>query len=78
MKEKVIKYIKENNMLNINDSVVIGVSGGSDSMCLFSILLELKSEYSLKLYVVHINHCIRGENANKDMEYVEKSARKMI
>ena len=47
MKEKVIKYIKENNMLNINDSVVIGVSGGSDSMCLFSILLELKSEYSL-------------------------------
>lgn len=72
MKEKVIKYIKENNMLNINDSVVIGVSGGSDSMCLFSILLELKSEYSLKLYVVHINHCIRGENANKDMEYVEK------
>lgn len=76
MKEKVIKYIKENNMLNKNDSIVIGVSGGSDSMCLFSILLELKNEYNLKLYVVHINHCLRGKDADKDMEYVEKVCKK--
>lgn len=75
MKEKVIKYIEENNMLNKNESVVVGVSGGSDSMCLFSILWELKERYGIKLYVVHINHCLRGEEADKDMEYVEKVCR---
>lgn len=71
IKEKVLKFIKKNNMLNVGQSVVVGVSGGSDSMCLLNILLSIKDEYSLKLYVVHIHHGIRGKSADEDATFVE-------
>lgn len=71
MKEKVLKYINRYHMLSKGESVVVGVSGGSDSMCLLSLLMEIKELYDLRLYVVHINHGIRGKAADMDMEYVE-------
>lgn len=70
LKEKVKKCITKYNLLEKNDSVVVGVSGGPDSMTLLTVLLELKKEYNLKIYVAHINHMIR-ENAIKDEEYVQ-------
>ncbi len=54
-------------MIDIGETVVVGVSGGADSMCLLSVLLEL----GVKVYVVHINHMLRGIDADNDMEYVE-------
>lgn len=71
MNEKVLNYIKEFNMINPNESVVVGVSGGSDSMCLLGLLLELRESMNLKLHVVHIHHGIRGNEADEDMAYVE-------
>ncbi len=71
MNEKVLNYIKEFNMINPNESVVVGVSGGSDSMCLLGLLLELRKSMNLKLHVVHIHHGIRGNEADEDMAYVE-------
>lgn len=68
----VFKYVKENRMLINNDKVVLGVSGGADSVCLFFVFLELKKEYNLDLYVVHVNHGIRGEAAKNDAIYVEQ------
>lgn len=58
-------------MLKYGDSVVAGVSGGADSMCLIDILDSLKEKYGLKLYVVHVNHGIRGETAERDEEHVK-------
>lgn len=66
--DKVRKYIELNKMLKDGDSVVVGVSGGADSMCLLSVLLEL----SFDVKVVHINHMLRGKAADEDMSYVEK------
>lgn len=71
MNEKVLNYIKEFNMINPNESVVVGVSGGSDSMCLLGLLLELRESMNLKLHVVHIHHGIRGIEADEDMAFVE-------
>ena len=68
MLDKIRKYIKLNNMLADGDSVVVGVSGGADSMCLLSVLIEL----GFDVKVVHINHMIRGIDADEDMRYVEK------
>ncbi len=68
MLDKVRKYIELNKMLEVGDSVVVGVSGGADSMCLLSVLLEL----SFDVKVVHINHMLRGKAADEDMSYVEK------
>jgi len=71
MIEKVRAYIKEQNMLSDGDKVVVGVSGGADSMCLLSCLMELRKDYGLELFVVHVNHGIRGEEARADAEYVK-------
>lgn len=64
------KFIDEEKMLNKGDSIVIGVSGGADSMALFDVLYELKDEMSLELFVVHINHGLRKE-AFEEAEYVK-------
>lgn len=72
MLNKVKKYIESNRMLSKKEKVVLGVSGGADSVCLFFVLLELREVYQLELHVVHVNHLIRGEEADADQEYVEK------
>ena len=75
LEEKVRKTIREYNLIEKNDSIVVGVSGGPDSMTLLSILLKLKEEYNLKIYVAHVNHMLR-ENAIKDEEYVKEFCKK--
>lgn len=71
MIEKVRNYIKQYNMLVPGDTVVTGVSGGADSLCLLFMLKEFAQEMSLKLAVVHVNHGIR-EEAAEDAAYVKK------
>lgn len=71
LQEKVRNIIAKYNLLDKGDSVIVGVSGGPDSMTLLTLLLELKEEYNLQIYVAHVNHMIR-ENAIKDEEYVKK------
>lgn len=75
LEEKVRKTIREFNLIEKNDSIVVGVSGGPDSMTLLSILLKLKEEFNLKIYVAHVNHMLR-ENAIKDEEYVKEFCKK--
>ncbi len=58
-------------MLQPRDKVVLGVSGGADSVCLLFVLLEWAKECPLELRVVHVNHGIRAE-AGEDARYVEK------
>lgn len=72
MLNKVKQYIESNRMLNKKEKVVLGVSGGADSVCLFFVLLALRDTYELELHVVHVNHMIRGEEADADQSYVEK------
>ena len=65
-KKKIKEYIEKYNMLNKGDGVVLGLSGGPDSVCLFFVLLALKEEYNLTISAVHINHMIRGNDADED------------
>jgi len=55
-----------------NDKVVVGVSGGADSMCLLSLLLECKKYVDFSVIAIHINHNIRNEEAVRDEEFVRK------
>ena len=73
MKEKFLKTIKKYNQIDNGDSIVVGVSGGPDSMCLLNLLNEIKKEglLSFNIYVAHINHMIR-EEAIDDEKYVEE------
>ena len=50
--------------------MVVGVSGGADSVCLLSVLLHLREEFNIKLICAHVNHMFR-ETAVRDEEYVQ-------
>ena len=76
MRNKVLETIKKNNLINKNDKIVIGVSGGPDSICLLHILNELKSKLNFEICVAHINHMIRPE-AEEETQYVEDYCRKL-
>ncbi len=58
-------------------SVVLGVSGGVDSVCLLHLLAGLASDRGLTLYVVHVHHGIRGADADADAAFVEAEARRL-
>jgi len=66
MYSKVIKTIEKYHMLKKGDNVVVGLSGGADSCSLVHILSRLRLEYDLNITAVHINHGIRGEEADRD------------
>ncbi len=59
-------------MLTQTDSVIAGVSGGADSVCLLFILLSLQKEMGFSLTVAHIHHGIRGESADEDEAFVRQ------
>ena len=70
LESKVLAYCNRHGMFQEGDSVVLGVSGGADSVCLLFVLLALQEELALKLHVVHVNHGIR-EDAGEDAAYVK-------
>ena len=69
LKEQVLNTIKKYDLINENDKIICGVSGGPDSICMLDILKDLKEELKFELIVCHINHLIR-EEAISDEEYV--------
>ncbi|HID0865036.1 TPA: tRNA lysidine(34) synthetase TilS, partial [Clostridium botulinum] len=72
MKDVVINTIKKYNMIEANDKIIVGVSGGPDSMCLLHMLCLLKNQLRIKdIYVAHINHGVRGAESDADEKYVE-------
>lgn len=76
VKEKVLTTIQKYNLIQRNDKVVVGVSGGPDSMTLLNILNELKKELNIQIYVAHINHMLR-EEADSETTYVQDFCRRI-
>ena len=76
IEDKVINTINKYNMLKPGDKVVIGVSGGPDSITLLNILNNLKEKLNINIYVAHINHMIRKE-ADEETEYVKRFCEKI-
>lgn len=69
LKEQVLNTIKKYDLINENDKIICGVSGGPDSICMLDILKDLKEELKFEIIVCHMNHLIR-EEAISDEEYV--------
>lgn len=69
--KKIKDTILKNNLINSGEHIVIGLSGGPDSVCLFSVLKELSGEMGFSLYAVHVNHKMRPVAAEQDQAYVE-------
>ena len=77
LKEKVLSYIRTHNMLAPGQRVVAGLSGGADSVCLLSLLADLREEYSLELRAVHVHHGLRGEEADRDAAFSRELCRSL-
>ena len=70
-KNRINEFVEKYNMLEEGDGVVLGLSGGPDSVCLFFVLLALQNRFKFHLTAVHINHMIRGKDADEDQSFVE-------
>ena len=71
MFQKIFDYIKENHMIEAGDEVLVGVSGGADSVCLFFLLQKLQEKIPFHLTVMHINHSLR-QTADRDEIFVKE------
>ena len=76
MEEAVLKTIEKYNLINANDKIVLGVSGGPDSLFMLNILNNLKETLHIKLVVAHINHMIRDE-ADSEEQFVKAFCEKI-
>lgn len=70
IRDKIKKNIKEDRMFQAEDIVLVGVSGGADSICLLDHLYQLQGEFDICLKAMHIHHGLRGEEADRDAVYV--------
>ena len=76
LEEKFLKTVKENNMINENDVIVVGVSGGPDSIALLYCLNKFKTMLKYKIVCAHINHLIRKDSTDDEL-FVENACKKM-
>lgn len=73
--EKVFSFMEKHKMIQPGDKVVLGVSGGADSVCLLFLLLEYQKKTDFEMLAVHVDHGIRGAAAREDAAYVEELCR---
>ena len=72
MKDKVLRFIEQKNLIQKNDSILVALSGGPDSVCLLHILLELRDKLGINIAAAHVNHMLRGADADADEGFVQK------
>ena len=77
IEEKAEALIRKYNMIEKDDVVIAGVSGGADSVCLLFVLCALKEKYGFSVRVCHVNHGLRGADADADEQFVEELCRKL-
>ena len=80
MKQKVLETIKKYNLIQNGDKIVLGVSGGPDSISMLDILNEIRidktNNLDFNIVVAHVNHMIR-EEAEEDLEFVKNFCNKI-
>lgn len=76
MIKEILEKIKKEGTIKNNDKIVLGFSGGPDSVFLLEVLLKLQESIVFEIYLVHINHLLRGKDADEDEEFVREISKK--
>ena len=69
MLERIIERIKDEKIIENNDKIIVGFSSGPDSVFLLQVLLATQKYLNFEIILVHINHLLRGKNADIDEEF---------
>ncbi len=75
MRNKVYNTVKKYNMIEESDTVLIAVSGGADSVSLLHVLTSLQKDLGFEIAAAHVNHMIRGSEADRDERFVRNLCR---
>ena len=73
--KQIKEYMNIHHMTDEGDGILVAVSGGADSVCLLLVLSELSQELGIRLAAFHLNHGLRGEEADRDERYVQELCR---
>jgi len=73
--EKFTAFIEQHKLIRQNYYVLAAVSGGVDSIVLLHLLQQLEKSLDLRLEIIHVNHCLRGEQADRDQQFVDQLAK---
>ncbi|MCX4302629.1 MAG: tRNA lysidine(34) synthetase TilS [Clostridia bacterium] len=76
MEDRILQTINKYNLIEFGDKIVLGVSGGPDSVCMLMVLNKLKEKLGFDIVVGHVNHGLR-ENAKLDEKYVLELTQKL-
>jgi tRNA(Ile)-lysidine synthase len=74
LESKVLDFIQRYSLIPRKETVVVGVSGGADSVCLLHVLAKWQKRLGIKLHIAHLNHQLRGAESEADAEYVSNMA----
>lgn len=77
LEQRVLHFIREHHLVPSQSHLLVAVSGGPDSVCLLHILVRLMEELGIRLHVAHLNHQLRGAEAEADAQYVSNLARRL-
>lgn len=72
MTDKVFSFVKKHNMINKGDTVICGLSGGADSVCLLLVLCGISRKIGFTVKALHVNHCLRGAESDRDENFCRK------
>lgn len=77
IKAKILKTIHKYSMILPNEKIILGISGGPDSLALLYLLVSLKDEIKCNLHLAHLNHKLRDKESDEDARYVIEHAKKL-
>ncbi len=72
IEQKVLSFIDEKKLIEKGDKILVGLSGGPDSVFLLHLLVKFRKRFKIDVGAVHINHLIRGKAADDDEEFCKK------
>lgn len=75
--ERTWNYISEYQLIRPGERILVGFSGGADSLCLLLLLHELGKQHGFTLQAVHVNHMLRGEESDGDQAFAEEFCRRL-
>lgn len=74
---RILAFIQKERLIEPNQSVLVGVSGGIDSTALLSVLTELKNSFPFSLAAAHVNHMLRGQESERDENFVRNLTQRL-